>query len=567
MTILRKLRDNFNSSQDVLSFIQVSLLITVLPMLVKMVALPRLMKFLSRSSRGAGIGNKEVYKNKIVKFTDYLLGRNFWIYRNTCLKRSLVLYHFLHPVVPELGICFGVRVKEDAMCDKQKRLDGHCWLVRNGEVYLEEKPDLPSSYLVTYRFPEDLSMRKTEGNDLAALRDENKLLLYCSHAGFTDRKALKINELIARPLNWSYISGAACSHNIPQLLYHNMKGLCGRGVIPAQVMEDFRNAYHETVARNMYLYAELRIILDAFTREGLEPIVLKGAALAGVVYPDIGLRRMVDIDLLVKKEELAVADAAMTELGYSTVHSLKSQQWHREHHFHLAPYRHSRKPAVVEIHWNISGNTRDTDINEWWTRALRKDLMGYQILVPSPEDMLIHLSIHLFNHGYDNGYVLRCMCDVFRTLRHYATAIDWALLRKEIAEQGIEKKVHSVLHLARKLYSPVDDFHIPISLDQADHRFLRVLESSLFVKSGNEPINSHLLRSMMIENFCNKIRYLLSRIFLSRLRMSERYPGVPFAMMIFLYYLVRPFQLLARYGKSAMTIYSMERKGKNGRGG
>jgi hypothetical protein len=566
MTILRKLRDNFNSSQDVLSFMQVFLLITVLPILVKMVALPRLMKFLSRSSRGAGIGNKEVYKNKIVKFTDYLLARNFWIYRNTCLKRSLVLYHFLHPVVPELGICFGVRVEEDAVCDNQKRLDGHCWLVRNGEVFLEKKPDLPIKYLVTYRFPEKPPARKTAGKDFADLSDENRLLMYCSKSGVTGISARELNELVSRPLNWKFIAEAARSYNIPQLLYYNLRGLPGRSLIPVALMKDFRKAYHDTVARNMYLCAELRSMLDMFSRKGLEPIVLKGAALAGVAYPDIGLRHMVDIDLLVKKDELGVADNVMTDLGYWRAHGSGSRR-HKGHNFHLPAYRHSLKPVIVEVHWNISASTCDTAINKWWTRAVRKNLMGHPILVPSPEDMLIHLSLHLFNHGYENGFVLRGLCDVFETLRHYANEIDWALLQKEIAEQGIERKVHSVLHAARKVYFPLNDVFVPMSLDYADHRFLRVLESSLFVDPGNDPINPHLLRSMMINDIAGKIRYLLAGIFLSGPQMSERYPVLPFRAMSLLYYLVRPFQLLTRYGKSAVTIYRMERKGKNEQGG
>ncbi|MEJ2684409.1 MAG: nucleotidyltransferase family protein, partial [Candidatus Sulfobium sp.] len=358
-------------------------------------------------------------------------------------------------------------------------------------------------------------------------------------------------------LDWKFISEAAHSHNISPLLYYNLKGLSNSSLIPATAMKDLKNVYHETTARNMFMYAELQTILDAFHSAGSEAIVLKGAALAGVVYPDIGLRPMLDIDLLVKEGELAVADKVMTGLDYSAVDSL-----YMENHFHLPPYRHVRKPAIVEIHWHFTGDSR-SNVRKWWERAKAEDLMGYRILVPSPEDMLIHLSVHLFNHGYDNGFVLRGLCDIFEALRHYEAEIDWKLLQDEIREQGIEKQVHSILQLARKFYAPLDGSFIPINLDHADYRFLQVLEGSLFVDSGDAPINPHLLKSMMFDNFPKRITYLLSTIFPSRQQMAERYPASPSSMMMFFYYLVRPFHLLARYGKSAARIFRTGRNGRN----
>jgi Uncharacterised nucleotidyltransferase/Transglutaminase-like superfamily len=562
MEIARKLRDNFDSPQDILLFGRIFLLITVLPLMVKFLPLPRLMKFLSRNTSGAGIGNTEDYRNRIIRFTDYLLARNFWIYRKTCLRRALVLYHFLCPTLTDFGICFGVRERRDASGDKPRNLDGHAWLVHKGEVFLEEKPDVAKKYIVTYRFPENPTGRKVSSNNFANLSGENRLLLYCSQADIPGEKTSELNDLLSSPLDWKFISEAAHSHNISPLLYYNLKGLSNSSLIPATAMKDLKNVYHETTARNMFMYAELQTILDAFHRAGLETIALKGVALAGVVYPDIGLRPMADIDLLVREEELTVADRVMTDLDYSAIHGLKSQQWYRENHFHLPPYRHVRKPVIVEIHWRITRNLHGTYISKWWERAVGRDPMGYPILVPSPEDMLIHLSVHLFKHGYDNGFVLRGLCDIFETLRRYADEIDWKLLQDEIREQGIEKQVHSILQLARKFYAPLDGSFIPINLDHADYRFLQVLEGSLFVDSGDAPINPHLLKSMMFDNFPKRITYLLSMIFPSRQQMAERYPASPSSMMMFFYYLVRPFHLLARYGKSAARIF---RTGTNGR--
>lgn len=384
---------------------------------------------------------------------------------------------------------------------------------------------------------------------------EKRLLLYCSCAGLSRNDAAELNGLLSGRLDWEFVSEEARSHNIRQLLYHNLNGLSNRGLIPSALMADLEKSYHETAARNMLFYAELRTILDAFRLAGLDVIVLKGAALAGIVYADIGLRPMVDIDLLVKEEELTVADRIMTDLDYSAAYDWQPEEWYTENHFHLPPYQHAKKPVIVEIHWHFTMNPCRMDIRKWWKRVISTDTMGYRIVVPSPEDMLIHLAVHSFDHSYENGFVLRCLCDMFETLRHYRAKIDWELFRDEVARQRIEKQVHSMLYLVKESWPVTDEPLVPIDLDHADHRFLHALRDSLFAGSGNAPTNPHILKSLILGNFSRKITFLLSKMFPSRREMAVRYPASPSSVTIFFYYLVRPFHLLAKYGRSAARTY------------
>ncbi len=53
-----------------------------------------------------------------------------------------------------------------------------------------------------------------------------------------------------------------------------------------------KKEYQWSLARNMILFDELNRVLKAFNEAGIEVIVLKGAALAQTVYPDIALRPM-----------------------------------------------------------------------------------------------------------------------------------------------------------------------------------------------------------------------------------------------------------------------------------
>lgn len=156
MGLFKKFKLNFNSFDEVLLFWQIFFLITILPFLIKLLTVPQLMKILTtQAKRFNGKRDYQEIKDKIVKYTDYILSRNFCVFKNTCLKRSLILYHFLRKVGIDIQICFGVRYKKDLTdTNGKKKLEGHAWLLYKGDIFLETNSEMTKTYRITYCFPE-----------------------------------------------------------------------------------------------------------------------------------------------------------------------------------------------------------------------------------------------------------------------------------------------------------------------------------------------------------------------------------------------------------------------------
>ena len=154
--ILRKFRANFSSFKEIWLFIRIFFLVTVLPAMLRLLSFPMLMKVLTpRDLRAYKSSDPERSKDKIVKFTDYILSHNFWIYKSTCLKRSLILYHFLRKLGINLHVCFGVKYNGKLPDRKtQKKLEGHAWLFYNGNIFLEKNAEVTKTYKLTYFFPD-----------------------------------------------------------------------------------------------------------------------------------------------------------------------------------------------------------------------------------------------------------------------------------------------------------------------------------------------------------------------------------------------------------------------------
>jgi hypothetical protein len=158
--ILIKIRTNFSSFKEIWLFTQIFFLATVLPIMLRFISLSKVMNVLTPKDLKFHKGlNLERSKDKIVKFTDYVLSHNFWIYKPTCLKRSLILYHFLRRLGINVYVCFGVRYSE-SVPDKgiEKNLEGHAWLLYKGNIYLEKKVDITRTYRITYSFPDDRAL-------------------------------------------------------------------------------------------------------------------------------------------------------------------------------------------------------------------------------------------------------------------------------------------------------------------------------------------------------------------------------------------------------------------------
>ncbi|MCP4365035.1 MAG: nucleotidyltransferase family protein [Planctomycetes bacterium] len=80
-------------------------------------------------------------------------------------------------------------------------------------------------------------------------------------------------------------------------------------------------------------------------------ILLKGAHLAQVVYSNIALRPMGDIDILVKKNDLPKAKELLLELGYTPIKEVDIATA-CAYSQHISPMIKQNAPPV-ELHWTL----------------------------------------------------------------------------------------------------------------------------------------------------------------------------------------------------------------------
>ena len=153
--MINKFKKNFRSIGDLWLFMRIFGLITLLPVMIKYLSIPTLLKTLTPVGKKF-CQNLDVDSliEKIVKYTDYILRANWLVYKNSCLKRSLVLYHFLRKYGIEVHICLGVKKGESLdEVDSEKILQGHAWLTYDGNIFLEKNSLGTQNFKTTFSFP------------------------------------------------------------------------------------------------------------------------------------------------------------------------------------------------------------------------------------------------------------------------------------------------------------------------------------------------------------------------------------------------------------------------------
>ena len=95
----------------------------------------------------------------------------------------------------------------------------------------------------------------------------------------------------------------------------------------------------------------LRDILGAYQVADIPVLVLKGAALSHLVYPEPGLRPMSDVDILVPRPEVWRAQRVLAELGFDTPQPPGPTLPHR--HLPAATLRSQGLSIDVEIHHQL----------------------------------------------------------------------------------------------------------------------------------------------------------------------------------------------------------------------
>ncbi|MCP4359245.1 MAG: nucleotidyltransferase family protein [Chloroflexi bacterium] len=308
----------------------------------------------------------------------------------------------------------------------------------------------------------------------------------------------------------------AMTHDLGPLVYarcHTQIHVLGK-----LLQQDFFSATAETKLHTTCITQ----ISQAFSEAGLPFVLLKGAALGQSVYDDPVLRPMSDIDIWLRDEDMAPAVATMLSLGYRS--NEKDERPLRLQHLAKGEIQFTRSDwnwGLVELHWSpFPGwwlqRTAVVDEVAIWSRiepiVPQSDDWRGQAYQLSPEDMVIHVAVHLaVNHQFGMA-TLRSLLDIAFIAK--SRSVNWPVVVERAKLWRLAATVYTTLDLLDKLIG-VDGVKIALEELRPSRLHLKLLHHYISPEAvlAGQDLRHGRMRFILLLLLVDRRRDMLKLIF------------------------------------------------------
>jgi hypothetical protein len=319
--------------------------------------------------------------------------------------------------------------------------------------------------------------------------------------------------------------------------------------VPSQILALLRERHETNIHKSLFLTRELIRILDCLERLGIEVIPYKGVALSETFYGDLALRQSGDIDLFVRTKDVARVKAAVRELGFIPRLTIPAAA---ERDYIAAGYEATFDSAagknLLELQWALQPRyfAVDFDMDGLFQRAISVTVAGRAMKTPSPEDLLLVLSVHAAKHVWGRLIWLRDIAQIMKLQN-----LNWGWIEGQAKQIGIERILRLTLLLTNHFLGTA----IPAPLERAIAEDRAVLQfageiSPAIVRGATyeqEQVTYFRLMMRLRERRADRMRFLIRLTFTPGPGEWEalRLPAPLFP----LYRLVRLGRLAARFAR------------------
>lgn len=375
---------------------------------------------------------------------------------------------------------------------------------------------------------------------------ELALLLACSRWPQMESDRDEIRSLLHSRPDPERVLLLAQHHRLVPLVARSLQAAAADD-LPANfrpVLDRIRQLASANTYRALRTLSEIRRLSQEFAAAGIPLRLLKGIPVGQIVFGDLSLRSVGDIDLLVPEESIVAADRILRASGYNGLFQPESftpkrLAFYRSHWKDIA-YANHRTGFEADLHWRCFRNREMPGADLCSAPASEIVSFGnFEIATLPRTETLLYLCVH----GTLDGWVyLKSLADVAASVRTMpASELD--ALAEAALRYRILPELSAALLLVRR-YFGIEHWSVrllPESDRTVDHilRFARQsLESENFL-GGREGISASAMMAFEL-GLRRSVRYrmeLLLRV-LFRARMWETIP-LPDALF-FLYPLLSP---------------------------
>jgi Uncharacterised nucleotidyltransferase len=258
--------------------------------------------------------------------------------------------------------------------------------------------------------------------------------------------------------------------------------LCGspaRKWLPPKSLDDLKIYSLQQWARQERLVRELFRLSSLLKAAGHEFILLKGPYLAERFFGGIDRRAFSDLDILIKREDLAAVERLLCSSGY-TQKSSSFLSRSLTTRFAYA-YDFVKANVAVDLHWQFSAQpTHGLDYEAIWREKQPFTLRRHRFHVLSDEYEVVFKLISIFTDLEMGMARLRPFVDLHFIVQKVSHRFDWEAFLEHRKRERTRRLSLTVLALFLGLFDCGDDFKEMAALVARDRKMLKVVPAKYY---------------------------------------------------------------------------------------
>ena len=145
----------------------------------------------------------------------------------------------------------------------------------------------------------------------------------------------------------------AQQQGVAALLHHRLYRSTAWAALPSAFSEPLQHQSRQAAAGELLRQHEVMRVLERLQQHGIQPLLLKGTALAYSLYPQPHLRTRCDSDLLfASREEAEGAWRVLAQLGYQRPNTISGELV--SYQFSCTRRRNDGIGQALDLHWRIN---------------------------------------------------------------------------------------------------------------------------------------------------------------------------------------------------------------------
>ena len=357
---------------------------------------------------------------------------------------------------------------------------------------------------------------------------EDEFILNAARLHLTKENITALKKLAGSSLDWSLMAKNASRHCVSNLMYYALKKHDLTALLPKELLKKFQAEYYEIAIINANLLEIFKEIVSLLPNK---VIPLKGIELIQSLYPNIAIRSMCDIDLLVEQSCAEKNWHQLLQEGYdsfSPLHTVKKSGAHSElpeKCLHLPQL--CRDKISVEVHRSLFQDSRFQEVTRQ-ALASSVNISGNRHRL-TQEMMLIHLCTHFYKHTHTQGVTLRGLCDINELLRKYEKTLNWDEIEQICSEPELRYEVAMGLSYAHILLTtPVPEQFLTEKLLKKRETILSsFFDKELYVEDVKLPLLKRLKKYSVslkqLPSLAKKMAFVFRTFVPQKEWMAEKY--------------------------------------------